>query len=174
MGCIHKRDQPSSPLFNNQVFYIQVSLSIATPIGVAISKRTNLKEKDIMTNVKIKEDVTKYTEEEIRLILDQAKSEATNSAYYEAKRIFSKYGTYEVGACGFAWVSVYNLHGNSRVARQLKKQGFSKMFGSKGLSLWNPSGAPYQTVDIKEEGASAYALVLTKYGFNAYSQSRLD
>jgi hypothetical protein len=52
--------------------------------------------------------------------------------------------------------------------------GFSKAYGG-GLQLWNPSGHPTQAITAKEEGAEAYAKVLSsKLGLKAYAGSRMD
>jgi hypothetical protein len=42
------------------------------------------------------------------------------------------------------------------------------------MNLWSPGGYNGKSMDIKEAGASAYAEVLSKYGFKAYCGSRAD
>ena len=78
----------------------------------------------------------------------------------------------EPGYCGFAWVKV-SEKASTKLGRALKTVGFRKEYGG-GLSIWNPGGSFTQSMDIKEAGASAYAEVLTKYGFKAYMGSRAD
>ena len=82
-------------------------------------------------------------------------------------------------ACGFAWVTVYPEHkGNTKQGREerrvLAAMGFKKDWTGKAYQIWNPSDMPVQNIDIKEAGANAAAVVLRKYGFKAYSNSRLD
>jgi hypothetical protein len=45
---------------------------------------------------------------------------------------------------------------------------------TRAFSVWNPSGLAVQNVDTLEAGADAAAKVFEKYGFKAYSGSRLD
>jgi hypothetical protein len=47
-------------------------------------------------------------------------------------------------------------------------------YTGKAYQIWNPSGWAGQSMDAKEAGASAAALVLRKYGFTAYMNSRAD
>ena len=81
--------------------------------------------------------------------------------------------------CGFAWVTVYPKHkGNTRQGRAerkaLEQMGFRKDYTGKAYELWNPSGWHGQSMEVKEAGASAAALVLKSYGFTAYMGSRAD
>ena len=76
-------------------------------------------------------------------------------------------------SCGFAWVEIYGNNGNSKIGRKMKKAGFSKNYNG-AYEVWNPSGIGAQNIDVKEKGADAYAKVFEKYGFRAYSCSRLD
>jgi hypothetical protein len=83
------------------------------------------------------------------------------------------------GACGFAWVEVYPEHkGNTKLGKaeraQLKAMGFRVDWTGRAFQKWDPANWPGQSVDIKETGAVAAANVLKKYGFRAYSGSRLD
>lgn len=74
--------------------------------------------------------------------------------------------------CGFAWVTV--TPGNSKVANYLKKQGLARKAYSGGVSVWNPGGSFTQNMDIKEQGARAFADVLRAHGYDAYADSRMD
>jgi hypothetical protein len=81
--------------------------------------------------------------------------------------------------CGFAWVTVYPKHkGNTRegkLERQtLQEIGLRKDWTGKAYELWNPAQWPGQSMDAKEAGARAAALVLQKYGYAAYAGSRAD
>ena len=81
--------------------------------------------------------------------------------------------------CGFAWVTVYPEHkGNTRAGKAeravLAQMGFRKDWTGKAYELWNPTGYRGQSMDVKEVGAQAYALVLRAHGFTAYMGSRAD
>ena len=76
-------------------------------------------------------------------------------------------------SCGFAWTNIYKVKGNTRLGKMLKAAGVRQDY-TKAFQLWNPSGLPVQNIDCKEEGARAAAEVFRKYGFEAYSGSRLD
>jgi len=76
-------------------------------------------------------------------------------------------------ACGFAWVTVYEK-GSTKLGRALLKNGFRKEYGG-GLTMWNPSGLGVQSINVKEEGAEAFAKFLTEHlGVKAYAHSRMD
>ena len=76
--------------------------------------------------------------------------------------------------CGFGWVEVYVDRTNSKPAKELIAAGFKKDWKPKCLSWWNPGGSVTQSMDIKEEGATAFATVMQKYGYRAYACSRAD
>ena len=76
-------------------------------------------------------------------------------------------------ACGFAWVNIYGIKGNTKMGRAFKIAGVSKSYTG-ALQIWNPSGMGVQNVDTLEAGAEAAAKVVQKYGFEAYAGSRLD
>lgn len=76
--------------------------------------------------------------------------------------------------CGFAWVNVYVDRTNSREAKELLKIGFRKDYRPKCLCFWKPGSYNGQSMDVHEEGARAYAEVLSKHGFRAYAGSRPD
>jgi hypothetical protein len=102
--------------------------------------------------------------------------EIHDEAMAEAKRVsLEKYNEYgDRLPCGFAWVSVY-VNGNTKLGKSFKALGFKKDF-SKAYELWDPSGLPVQSVDIKEAGARAYVKVLHKYlpHVEIFASSRLD
>ena len=79
------------------------------------------------------------------------------------------------GPCGFAWVTLTGVHGNSRTAKEAKSLGYRKSYGQKGLELYNPSGWHGQSVDAKYAGASEYARVMREEtGLDVYATDRLD
>ena len=107
-------------------------------------------------------------------ILAEIFAEAKRRAYAAAVEYSQKYfGGAGGGLCGFAWVSIYDIKGNTKLGRILKKIGVEQDY-SRAFNIWNPSGLGVQSIDIKEAGAQAAAEYLRNFGFNAYAGSRLD
>ena len=81
--------------------------------------------------------------------------------------------TYHVpeGLCGFAWVTVYGIKGNTKLGKMLKTRGFRKSYTG-GLQYWISTMT--QSVARKEAYAEAMAKVLCSHGITAYADSRLD
>lgn len=79
----------------------------------------------------------------------------------------------ERDACGFAWVTVFDVRSNSKAGKLLAAYGFRKAYGG-GLQLWDPSKYPTQSISVLEAGASAMAAELKSIGLTAYAGSRLD
>jgi hypothetical protein len=106
-------------------------------------------------------------------LVQDACNEAAQQARTAAKEMIAKYG--DRGACGFAWVNVYGVRSNSKLGKWLQAAGFRKDYTG-ALSLWNPSKAAVQSIDILEAGAYAYAEVLkAKLGLEkVYAGSRMD
>lgn len=100
--------------------------------------------------------------------------EARDAAYEAADEFFRvKLGGVDQYACGFAWVNINGVKGNTRLGRMLKAAGVRQDY-TKTFQLWNPAGYPVQNIDTLEAGADAAAKVFRKYGFAAYAGSRLD
>jgi hypothetical protein len=99
---------------------------------------------------------------------------AEMAARTAAKQTYAALGG-DKGACGFAWVNVWGVRSNSKLGNALKAAGFRKDYTG-ALSLWNPSKAAVQSLDILEAGAYAYAEVLKeKLGLDkVYAGSRMD
>ena len=99
---------------------------------------------------------------------------AEMAARTAAKEAHVKYGG-DRGACGFAWVNIYGVRSNSKLGKALANYGFRKDYTG-ALSLWNPSKAAVQSIDILEAGAYAYAEVIKdKLGLDkVYAGSRMD
>lgn len=112
-----------------------------------------------------------YTVEQIKDIVAEAKAVAADAA---EKFFQEKLGGHDQYACGFAWVDIYGVKGNTKLGRAFKAAGLKKDWTGKAWQIWNPSGHYCQNVDTKEAGATAAAKVFQKYGFTAYSGSRLD
>ena len=108
-----------------------------------------------------------YTVEDIQNIVALAKAEA----YGAAMTHIDTYG--EQAYCGFAWVNIWDIKGNTKLGKRMKAAGFEKDY--KGCySIWNPSGLGTQCMSTKEAGASAAAKVFKAAGFTAYAGSRAD
>jgi hypothetical protein len=58
-------------------------------------------------------------------------------------------------ACGFAWVTVYGVRGNTKEGKALKEAGFSPAYTG-GLQLWNPAKSGTQSISALEAGADAF------------------
>ena len=106
--------------------------------------------------------------------VQDACNEAAQAARTAAKQTYAALGG-DKGACGFAWVNVWGVRSNSKLGNALKAAGFRKDYTG-ALSLWNPSKAGVQSLDILEAGAYAYAEVLkAKLGLEkVYAGSRMD
>jgi len=105
-------------------------------------------------------------------------AEAREAAQTESMVLYNRYGTDHVGACGFAWVNIYEhngtkIKGNTRLGKLLKTAGVRQDY-TRAFQVWGGEWYNGQNVDIKEAGARAYADVLKQYGFTAYAGSRLD
>ena len=113
-------------------------------------------------------EVVMYTDETI----EQVRKEAQAAADKAQSDYLAKHG--DGAYCGFAWVDVRVSRTNSREAKALEKMGFKKSWTPKTMQIWKPGKYNGQSMDVHEAGADAYAEVLEKYGFNAYSCSRAD
>ena len=111
-----------------------------------------------------------YTQTEVENILAEAKQAARQAA---DKFFQEKLGGQDRYSCGFAWVNIYGIKGNTRMGKTLKAAGIKQDY-SKAFSIWNPSEHNCQNIDTKEAGAEAAAKIFEKYGFQAYAGSRLD
>lgn len=111
-----------------------------------------------------------YTVQQIKDIVAEACSEAQTAAdlYFQ-----TKLNGQDAYACGFAWVNIHGIRGNTKLGKRLKEAGIRQDY-TKAFQIWNPSGHNAQNVDTKEAGAEAAAKVFQKYGFEAYAGSRLD
>ncbi len=100
---------------------------------------------------------------------------AENSAKQAVQELYNQYGTDQIGACGFGFVTIYGVRANSKVGKALKAIGFRKQEWNRAFQLWNPGNYGGQNVDIKEAGARAYAAKFKEItGIEIYPGSRLD
>lgn len=112
-----------------------------------------------------------FTQQQVNYIVEQARA-AANLA---ARKFFNeRLGGRDQYACGFAWVNIYGVKGNTRLGKMLTAAGVRKNTYEKAFQIWNPSGMMVQNVDTLEEGARAAAEVFKRHGFEAYAGSRLD
>ena len=112
-------------------------------------------------------DINNYTVEDLLAI----KAAALQHAEDAALASIEKNG--EMGYCGFAWVNIYGIKGNTKLGKRMKAAGFTKDYTG-AYSIWNPSGLGTQCMYTKEQGADACARVFKAAGFTAYSGSRAD
>ena len=111
-----------------------------------------------------------YTVEQIKDIVREATQAAAQAADEFENKYFPNGGW---GACGFAWVDIFGIKGNTKAGRAMKAAGITKSYNG-AYQIWNPSKYPTQNVDTLEAGARAAADVFKRYGFTAYAGSRLD
>ena len=112
-------------------------------------------------------NVNEYTVEDITNIIAEAKQEARDAAVQH----LSLHG--EQAYCGFAWINIWGIKGNTKLGKRMKAAGFDKDY-TKAYSIWNPSGLGTQCMSTKEEGAYAAAEVFRAYGFRCSAGSRAD
>ena len=108
-----------------------------------------------------------YTVSDLVMIREAALQHARDAGEAHIKQ----YG--EHAYCGFAWVNIWDIKGNTKLGRNMKKAGFEKNWQG-AYSIWNPSGLGTQCMSTKEAGASACAKVFKAAGFTAYAGSRAD
>ena len=110
-----------------------------------------------------------FSAEKLKAIQAQANLEAVRAAQDYLNKCFQGR---DGGACGFAWVEIYGIKGNTRQGRQFKKAGIERNY-CRVLSMFNPSGMSIRSIDAKEAGALAAAEVWREHGFNAFACSRI-
>jgi len=111
-----------------------------------------------------------YDANEIKMIVTRAKQAAYEAASdYLVEKLDGK----DNYPCGFAWVNIHGIKGNTKLGRAMKQAGVKQDY-TKAFQIYNPSGVNVQNVDVKEVGAMAAANVFESFGFKAYAGSRLD
>ena len=106
--------------------------------------------------------------------VDTIVAEAKSAAREAAERFFQeKLNGRDQYACGFAWVDIFGIKGNTKLGKAFKEAGVSKSHTG-AFQIWNPANMYVQNVDTLEAGAQAAADVFKRYGFTAYAGSRLD
>ena len=112
-------------------------------------------------------NINDYTVEDLQTILAAALLHAQDAA------LDSIAANGEMGYCGFAWVNIYGIKGNTKLGKRMKAAGFTKDYTG-AYSIWNPCGLGTQCMYTKEQGAEACARVFKAAGFTAYAGSRAD
>ena len=112
-------------------------------------------------------ELNDYTVEDLKLI----KAAALQHAQDAGMAHLEQYG--EHAYCGFAWVNIYGIKGNTKLGKRMKAAGFEKDYTG-AYSIWNPSGLGTQCMSTKEAGAQAAAKVFKAAGFTCYPGSRAD
>ena len=111
--------------------------------------------------------LNEYTVADLILIKEAALQHARDAGVAHIEQ----YG--EQAYCGFAWVNIWDIKGNTKLGKRMKQAGFDKDYTG-AYSIWNPSGLGTQCMSTKEAGASAAAKVFKAAGFTAYAGSRAD
>jgi len=107
---------------------------------------------------------------QVNTIVNEAKQAAREAA---EKYFQEKLGGVDQYSCGFAWVDIFGVKGNTRLGKALKAAGIRKSYTG-SYQIWNPAEIGVQNIDTLEAGAEAAAKVFERYGFKAYAGSRLD
>ena len=124
----------------------------------------------------IANDPKLYTVEDLKTIMQEARSAAATAAQSYLDDWNESTGGNQYGEpmyCGFAWVNIYGVKGNTKLGRAMKSAGYEKDYTG-AYQIYNPAGYGGQSMDVKEHGARAAALVFEHYGFRAYMGSRAD
>jgi hypothetical protein len=108
-----------------------------------------------------------YTVEDLKTI----KAAALQHGRDAAEAHIDYYG--EQAYCGFAWVNIWDIKGNTKLGKRMKAAGFDKDYTG-AYSIWNPSGLGTQCMSTKEAGARACADVFKAAGFKCSAGSRAD
>ena len=110
-----------------------------------------------------------YTVEELKNIVAEAVQAGRNAAAdaYQAN------GNSDWDACGFAWVNIWGIKGNTKLGKALKAAGIEQDY-TRAFTVWGGKFYSGQSITIKERAARAAADVFKRYGFDASVGSRLD
>ena len=124
----------------------------------------------------IANDPKLYTVEDLRTIMQEAKTAASIAAQsflddWNASTGGNQYG--EPMYCGFAWVDIFGIKGNTKLGKAFKAAGIEKAYNG-AYQMYNPAKHGGQSMDVKEVGAQAAADVWRSYGFTSYMGSRAD
>ena len=110
-----------------------------------------------------------YTVNEIKAII----AEATQAGRNAAADAYERNGNTDWDACGFAWVNIWGVKGNTKLGKALKAAGIQQDY-TRAFSIWGGQFYSGQSISIKEAACSAARDVFKRYGFDATVGSRLD
>lgn len=110
-----------------------------------------------------------YTVEQIKDII----AEATQAGQDAAADAYERNGNTDWDACGFAWVNLYGIKGNTRLGKALKAAGVQQDY-TRAFQIWGGEFYSGQSISIKEAACRAARDVFKRYGFDASVGSRLD
>jgi hypothetical protein len=110
-----------------------------------------------------------YTANDIENIL----LEATQAARTAAADAYERNGNTDWDACGFAWVNIWGVKGNTRLGKALRAAGIEQDY-TRAFTIWGGKFYSGQSVSIKEAACRAARDVFKRYGFDASVGSRLD
>ena len=110
-----------------------------------------------------------YTVEELKTIV----AEAVQAGRVAAADAYAANGNSDWDMCGFAWVSIWNIKGNTRLGKALRAAGVEQSY-DRSFQIWGGKFYSGQSITIKERAARAAADVFKRYGFDASVGSRLD
>ncbi len=110
-----------------------------------------------------------YTADELKTIVAEAVAagQAAGTAAYQAN------GNSDWDACGFAWVSLWGIKGNTRLGKALRAAGVDQSY-DRSFQIWGGRFYSGQSITIKEQACRAARDVFKRYGFDATVGSRLD
>ena len=108
-----------------------------------------------------------YSILELKNLMELAKT----AAFSAGNKHIEEHG--ERAYCGFAWVDIRGIKGNTKLGRAMKAAGYEQDY-TRAFSIWNPSGLATQCMSTKEAGARAAAKVFNDAGFTAFAGSRAD
>ena len=92
---------------------------------------------------------------QVNTIVNEAKLAAREAA---EKYFQEKLGGVDQYSCGFAWVDIYGVKGNTKLGKAFKAAGVRKSYTG-SYQIWNPAGLGVQNIDTLEAGAEAAACV---------------
>ena len=110
-----------------------------------------------------------YTVEQIKDII----AEATQAGCMAALDAYDANGKSDWDACGFAWVNLWGVKGNTKLGKALKAAGIEQDY-TRAFTIWGGKFYSGQSITIKEAACRAARDVFKRYGFDATVGSRLD
>jgi hypothetical protein len=110
-----------------------------------------------------------YTADELNNIVAEAVQAGRNAA----ADAYERNGNSDWDACGFAWVSLWGVKGNTKLGKALRSAGVEQSY-DRSFQLWGGRFYSGQSISIKEAACRAARDVFKRYGFDASVGSRLD